>query len=274
MIAVRLALEDAERFGAVDAAMLMAITHGALCYTEEFHRGMINGGGAAASPLLFSDSVLNAAAGNASICFNMKGPVHTLVGGPSTSLKAIVRACRMIGDGLTDSAIVASAEELNGLSSACYYRLGKRAFGEGAGAVFIEKEGVSRLPYCIIRGAASFCDPSEPESALDRAVSSSLLMAGLVTDEIDLLMTDVPSHEVCRSLKDVPAWSIIPFTGDAHSVNALWHIILAAVACKAGSLPGSFLARGTSSSGVINNILVCSLEKTGAASSVIVSRCR
>src|ERR1700690_2646262 len=52
-----------------NTALVMAITHGVLGYTQVFHKELLEGGPDAVSPIYFSDSVLNAPAGNTSICF-------------------------------------------------------------------------------------------------------------------------------------------------------------------------------------------------------------
>jgi 3-oxoacyl-[acyl-carrier-protein] synthase II len=271
LIAANLALNDSENKLNGDIALFMGITHGALGYTQTFHRAMIEEGADAASPVLFSDSVLNAPAGNTSICFNITGPVHTLVGGGETAIKSLMLARRALESGSAEKALVISAEELNELSLSCYRRLGSGPISEGAGALILEKdENINRrAPYCIISGSASKCNPACPDTAATEVINQSLIEAGLSRSDVDLILTDSPAVPVL--FPDTPAGSITHLAGNAFTVSTLWHVIIAAMAIHKGFMPSAVMIKNSTLTLRKRNIMVCTAEKTGSAAAVVLS---
>jgi 3-oxoacyl-(acyl-carrier-protein) synthase len=258
--------------GGNETALVMGLTHGALTYTEAFHGSLLREERGSASPLFFSDSVLNAPAGNVSICYGIRGPVHTLVGGPATSLKALMLSMRMANSGEVAGAIAVSSEELNELSFSCYSRLGMTAISEGAGAVFIEKDGPETTSrYCYLSGAASRCCPSDPAEALQGAIQQSLDEAGLTTRDIDAVMTDTLPQALTRFSNATPIVTLAHLTGSAFSVNAMWHIILASMSLQGGALPLSVIVAGRQT-GDLRHIMVCASESDGVGAAVVLSK--
>ncbi len=253
-------------------ALIMGMTHGALCYTQSFHRELIEWGPEEVSPIYFSDSVLNAPAGNVSICFGIKGPVHTVLGGPEAAIKSVMTACRMLEKGEVGRAAVVSAEELNELSLSCYGRLGFPPISEGAGSIVIESDEAaqSKSPYCFISGMASECNPSDPDAAVSDAQTKCLDMAGLRVSDIDLVMT-CERDQVHLILKDVPTATLTPFTGYAFAASALWTIALSAMAIRVGSIPQTIIKSGVPPVHV-NNVLACTADRRGSAAAILLSR--
>lgn len=125
--AIRLALQDAgldpANWNGFEAGLVTAVTHGAISLTREFHEGLVTGGPAAASPVLFSDSVLNAPAGNASIAFNIRGASHTVVGDLSAGIMAVSTAIKTMRRGNIKVCIAGGAEELDPVVRGVYERL-------------------------------------------------------------------------------------------------------------------------------------------------------
>jgi len=256
-----------------ETALLMAVTHGALCYTQSFHRDLIEGGPDAVSPIHFSDSVLNAPAGNASICFGIRGPVHTVLGGGEATIKAMMEACRMLTKGDVGRVIVAAAEELNELSISAYERKGITALSEGAGAVVIERaEDIGQTaPLCSIIGIASLCDPCNPEAALNDALNSCVADAGISASDIDLVFSDKKGF-CYKPLKGVPLIDLSLLAGQAFVASTLWETAFAAMALDKGAIPQSIIGNGILPPERINNVLVCTADKQGNAAAVILSR--
>jgi 3-oxoacyl-(acyl-carrier-protein) synthase len=271
LAAARLAIEDAgSALNGEKKALIMGITHGALNYTQEFHTAIVKNDTDAISPILFSDSVLNAPAGNVSICFGIKGPVHTIVGGPDAAIKSIILGSKMLTDGAADKVIVISAEELNEISFSCYSRKGTGALSEGAGAIVIGKEGsVKELPYCYILGMSSRCNPSCPD-VLNEVIDHAMEMAGLKLSDIGFILAD--SHANVACMDDIPAGSIIYLTGNAFSATTMWHIIVSCLALKNGEIPITVIRNKVPVQNSKGNILVCSSDKHGVASAIILSK--
>lgn len=256
-----------------NAALIMAITHGALCYTQAFHKELIEGGPEAVSPIHFSDSVLNAPAGNASICFGIKGPVHTVLGGPEAAIKSIMTACRIIDGGEVGKAVVAAAEELNELSLACYTRLGFPPSAEGAGAIVIEREveAPHSTPYCCIAGMASECNPCNPDAALQNVLNLCMDKAGLRTSDIDLVMADMNSTGD-QILNGTPRASLTSLTGNAFATSVLWETVFSAMAIRKGAIPQTVIQGGGVPPERVNNVLVCTADSQGNAAALILSK--
>lgn len=275
LVAGSLAINDAgkESIRGDRTTLIIGITHGALNYTQSFHKALIKEGVDTASPLFFSDSVLNAPAGNASICFDIKGPVHTILGDNEAALKSIIIACGILDRNMADKALVISSEELNELSFFCHSQKGIKHISEGSGAILIEKEDRIRniSPYCYIAGMASQCNPSHPDDAFIEVIVHSLEKAHLRPEDVDLVMT-ASSMPVKSPLKHVPVGCIIPFAGNAFAVTAMWHVILSSLAIKNGIIPETVITDKSLMPEQIRNIIICSSGKEGIASAVILSR--
>ncbi len=276
--AIRLALADAKRdsLGGENSALIATATHGAINYTVEYHRLLVTGSVEDISPILFSESVLNAPAGNASICFNINGAVHTLVGGITAFAKAVILAHRMIEEGVIKRVMIVSAEELNELSYFCWSGFGQSLLSEGAGALLLEREEDRGAPdsYCRISGLASICGPGPLDKVFTRAVEKALAMAGVRMQDIDFMLVDIPPGFTAPLLGDIPSGSVTRHTGNAFCVSAAWNVMLASLMLRHGILPAG-LSRSNEavlSGKEMKNILVCNLEKRGEASAIILSR--
>ena len=274
LASVALALGETFVSGNSDnTALIMAITHGALAYTQAFHKELVEGGPDAVSPIYFSDSVLNAPAGNTSICFGIKGPVHTVLGGPEAAVKSIMTACRIIADGAIDTAIVVSAEELNELSLSCYMRQGFSPLSEGAGAIVIERQAAvaQSMPYCYIAGLASECNPFDPGAALENALNLCLDRAGLSVSDIDLIMAD-PRASSDQKLKGLPTATLMHLTGNAFAASVLWEVVFSAMAIRKGTIPQTVVRGSRVLPERVNNVLLCTVDRLGSASALLLSK--
>jgi 3-oxoacyl-(acyl-carrier-protein) synthase len=277
MIAIDQSISDAgiKTFRGEDTALLVGITHGALNYTQEYHRSLITEGVDDISPILFSDSVLNAPAGNGSICFDINGPVHTLVGGATTGIKGIMLACQMLNSKRINKGIIVCAEELNELSLFCYSKLNNDTLSEGSGAILIENEDAMKglYPYCYVSGIASRFNPSNLQEAFTETIERCLNMAGIVLKDIDLIMIDSTTEAIKEQcLNEIPAGCIIPLTGKAFSVTTIWHIILSALIIRYGVIPAAIIKDKAKIPDDIRQIMICSAEDQGAASAIILSK--
>ncbi|MEW6419132.1 MAG: beta-ketoacyl synthase N-terminal-like domain-containing protein [Nitrospirota bacterium] len=278
LVATQLAIHDAniKEWHGENTALVMGITNGPLNYTQEFHTAFVKEGIDGISPSLFSESVLNAPASNIAISSIIRGPVQTLLGGTTGSLKAIIFAFQMLSTGIVDRAIVASSEELNELSLFYYSRFGYTMLSEGSGAICIEKvKGLEEpSPYCYLSGMASHCNPSNPKDAFYTAVQQSLKMADLELKDIDFIMSDSSLPAVRKHYQNIiPSGCIIPLTGNAFCVNAMWHIVLASLSIKYRTIPVSIRTDTMKISDNISHIMICSAEEKGAAAAVILSKC-
>jgi len=273
LIAAALALGDAKCTPPLGpkSALVMGITHGSLHYSETFHASLVKEGPDALSPIHFSDSVLNAPAGNTSICFDIEGPMHTLLGGPECAVKAVMLGSHLIDGGSVDRSIIIAAEELNHISLYCYTRLGLDPLSEGAAALVIERVDCTdrTSPYCYLSGMASQLYPANPEAALLNVVHKALEVAGLRIAEVDLMIANVPV--IAGFPHTVPVVNVAPFTGYAFSVTTLWHVTLAAMVIRNGSIPKAFIGSDMNLPTSIAQVLICAADGFGAAAALVLS---
>jgi 3-oxoacyl-(acyl-carrier-protein) synthase len=140
---------------------VIGATHGAIAFSTQFFGEYLQDGPEGASPMLFSESVLNAPAGNVAIAFGVRGPVHTLIGEETVGAQALSTALSLLRCGIADRCIVAGTEERGAIIEYAYLRMDRAARrsgvdggppppqGEGAAALVIEsREAAER------RGAA------------------------------------------------------------------------------------------------------------------------
>lgn len=162
LAAASLALEDAgmgaREFGGEQAGLVVGVTHGAINYSTQFHKELLAEGPIGASPLFFSESVLNAPAGNGAIAFGVRGPVHTLIGDETVGTQAIDLAAVLLGSETVERCLVIGTEERSDVVTDAYGRAGRmnREANEGAATPLSEAAAalVLELPEAAARRGA------------------------------------------------------------------------------------------------------------------------
>jgi len=263
--AIRLALADAGLDAAAwnnrETGLVTAVTHGAIRFTREFHEAIIREGPAAASPMLFSDSVLNAPAGNASIAFNVRGPAHTVSGDMGAGTLAISTAIKSIRHSGLKLCLAGGAEELDPVVRGVYARLGLLApkkgplemmrpfsteangFIPGEGACFLVLEDKDSA---IDRGARIYAEVAYAKTPLAGAQGlntedwgETIVFAGAngtavdATEETSLgrLFSRIPARpDIC---------CIKPLFGEAFAASGMMQAAAAAMAIDKGVAPPS-----------------------------------
>ncbi len=171
-----------------------------------------------AKPLVFANTVINAAAGQAAIWHGLRGVNSTFTGGTTAGLQAIAQGADLIRSGRAEMLLAGGAEELcfesfcgfdqagmlaaatNGQPACAVPFDGRRngfAAGEGAALLMLEEASLAERRGATIlaeiRGHASCYDLSrgqQPESAsaaLCYAITTALADAGLEPAQIDLV---------------------------------------------------------------------------------------
>lgn len=93
------------------ASIFMATCHGAIAFSESFHRSLVTQGPASVSPATFSESLFNVAASHISITLGITGPAITIVGDGTRFHALLRRAATALSTGEIDIAIVGAVEE-------------------------------------------------------------------------------------------------------------------------------------------------------------------
>lgn len=115
--ACRMAMQDA---GLADVrgdgtAIVVATAHGPGGFTEQLARQILEKGGKAASPFLFTDCVANAAAGQAGIDLGARGPNVTICQREAGPLLALAQGADEIARGRADLCFAGAADEIDPL---------------------------------------------------------------------------------------------------------------------------------------------------------------
>jgi len=183
--ATGLALKDA---GIVPAEMeperigiALGCGFGGLANSAEFLCGFFASGSEGLSPMLFPNTVANAAASNASIEHGLKGPNVTLVQRFCSAESALLMACRFIEEGRADVMVVGGADDLMPLMASGFAAMGQHRryaslFGEGAGILVLERADRAQQRGARIRGR------------LQSVATIGMLVPGREQEGIELLL--------------------------------------------------------------------------------------
>lgn len=202
---------------------------------SEFDRRALEAGPAYASPMDFSNTVINAAAGQTAIVHNLRGINTTIATGNTSGLKAIAYAADLIRDGRATALLAGGADELCFESFYGFDRAGllcrsethagdfpipfdaRRnglALGEGAALLMLEDEERARergaKVLAEVKGHGCAYDSSRGDD--ERAVSVIAASMRRALDEAELL----PSEIDCLS-----ASANGSIKGDRHEAQAI-----------------------------------------------------
>jgi 3-oxoacyl-[acyl-carrier-protein] synthase II len=208
--ASKMALEDAGlTIGKDVAAERIGIILGSgfcgLVNAEAFHKGQVLRGPADLNPMLFPNTVPNAAASNASIELGIKGPNSTVVQSFCTAEAAVLFACQQLIAHKADAIITGGVDELSAIlyrgwselrlaawdagegERSAPYDLKRNGFipGEGGGVVIIEREADAHRRkariYGNIRGLATAGGAEDPGEKVARTITGALKRGGMRT---------------------------------------------------------------------------------------------
>lgn len=132
---------------------------GGITNSEEFLKGYFSGGGDGLIPMLFPNTVTNAAASNTSIEHGLKGPNVTMIQRFCSAESALLMAQSFIDDGRADVMLVGGVDEITPLILRGFHEIGQlrpgghgRGFTEGAGILVLERADHAAHRNARIRG--------------------------------------------------------------------------------------------------------------------------
>ena len=224
LVGVELALADggwtAEQRAATPVGLILGTMFCSVRTIGEFDRRAQQAGPEYASPMDFSNTVLNAAAGQVAIWQKLRGVNTTITTGATAGLHAIGYGSQLIQRGRADVLVAGGAEEICYESCYGFYRAGRlvspngrggarvapfdagrsgTAMGEGAAFLVLESEDTARARganvVARVLGFANGFDPharhqaTGPPSALANAIGRALADAGVAAGEIGLVVT-------------------------------------------------------------------------------------
>jgi 3-oxoacyl-[acyl-carrier-protein] synthase II len=243
----------------------------------EFDRRGLQAGPEYVSPMDFSNTVLNAAAGQVAIWQRLHGVNSTVASGAASGVQALGYAAEQIRTGRADVLVAGGAEEICFESSLGFARAGRLAaagdgasscavpfdtrrtgtmLGEGASFLVLEAEEIARARGARIIGRvsgwANGFDPgalvpgSDDAGALARTIARALRDAG--TSRIDMISASangIPALDrreaaaiAATAGSATPVTAIKAMTGEALGASGALQAIAALSAMQCKRLPG------------------------------------
>jgi len=239
---------------AARTALVFAISNGGVVYTKRFYHEIVQQGAAAASPLLFPETVFNAPASHLAALLGITGASYTLVGDGAVAILALQMAENLMTNPKLDRCLVVGAEEADWLLCDAYrkWRLLRAAppiepfapqprgmiLSEGAGAVVLAREGSLLLEK--VHPGGSFAQQNKLAGQLE-AICEQLRDNG----ETGLMLasangTFVDAAEMAAAQKYFSGAAIYtpkPALGEGVAAGTMWQLICAALALRRQELP-------------------------------------
>jgi 3-oxoacyl-(acyl-carrier-protein) synthase len=234
-------------------ALIFAISNGGVIYTKRFYREIVNTGAESASPLLFPETVFNAAASHLAAILGVTGVTYTLVGDGSVGLAAVKMAQELMESEPLEYCLVVGTEEIDWLLCDAYRRwrllrvappiepYGNKNCGmilsEGAGAILLARD--SRIRIECVHAGGYFSRRADAEKLLKH------ILCDLGQTEIDFVISSAngtfidaaESHALQRLFPNILVYTPKPALGESVGAAGLWQVILAAEALYTRELP-------------------------------------
>lgn len=275
--AVDRALEDAEldlaEVDPEDVGIAFGTGYGCLAANVEYLEGVLQRGSRLGNPIVFQNTVPNAAAGHVSVAQGIRGPTATFSSGWTAGLHALEFACQQIADGEVHTMVVVSADCLcpqlvehftargdlsaQGVARPCDSERDGFVLREGACALVLEDYHSARLRGAIVYGeivaTALGSDPGDDSAhALANAVGAALHRAQAVPEQIGAVFSGASGSvdgDVCESrglweamgahAGRVPVTCPKSVLGETLGNAGMFGIVLAALSLGSGFLAGT-----------------------------------
>jgi 3-oxoacyl-(acyl-carrier-protein) synthase len=234
-------------------ALVLAVSNGGVIYTKRFYHEIVQSGAAAASPLLFPETVFNAPASHLAAILGITGASYTIVGDGAVAMLALRMAEDLMTNSKLDRCLVVAAEEADWLLCDAYskWRLLRRdppvepfarpprgmILSEGAGAVVLAPGGAIKLER--VDPGGNFNRRSELLQQLDA------ICARLGDEPVDLMIAsangtfiDDAERAVARKhFPDAAVYTPKPALGESVAAGGIWQVVCGALALRAQQLP-------------------------------------
>lgn len=227
LAAAALAIEDAglgpESDGLHDMGVAFGSGFGCVATNAEYLRGILTKGPRFGNPVVFQNTVPNAAAGYISVAWELCGPTATFCSGAVAGLEAFEFAAHQIAEERCAGMLVVAAEELSPWLGEFFCSRGElstggepRPFdrrrdgvvlGEGACGLFVESlahaTGRGARVYAEVLSSSRASDSmGEKAAALGPAVDRALALAGIGGDHLDAVFAGASGsieRDICEA---------------------------------------------------------------------------
>ncbi|MEY2537589.1 MAG: hypothetical protein QOG67_1329 [Verrucomicrobiota bacterium] len=234
-------------------ALIFAVANGGVIYTKRFYHDIVASGADAASPLLFPETVFNAAASHLSAILGVTGTSYTVVGDGAVGLLAIKMAEDLMAQQELDYCLVVGAEEADWLLCDAYQKwrllrpappiepFSKRAHGtilsEGAGALLLAREGPVKIASIHITG--HYRRRRDAAGRLTQALhgvattGTAVVVASANGTFVDNAEIEALSNTLPQAIIYAPKQAL----GEGVAAGALWQVIIAAQILQRKEMP-------------------------------------
>ena len=233
--------------------LIFAVSNGGVIYTKRFYDQIVDAGAHAVSPLLFPETVFNAAASHVAAMLGISGASYTLVGDGAVGVLALKMAEDLMENRSLDYCLVIGAEETDWLLSDAYrkWRLlgssrGIEPFAEsprgtilseGAGAVLLSREGSIQIE--AITAGKNFRKQRDAAKRLDG------VFAQLCDEPVDLVVAsangtfidDAERSAVQRRCPNARIYAMKRALGESVGASSLWQTIAGALSLRTHCVP-------------------------------------
>jgi len=237
-------------------AIVFAICSGGVIYTRRLYHEIVTQGAQAASPVLFPETVYNAAASHLGALLGVDSQCYTLVGDSSVGLGALHFAVELLTvQPELDRCLVVGTEEADWLLADAFasWRMATTkdffevygspsgtVFADGAAAILIGRTGSILLSESSA-GQSFFSRRDSATVAVDlfeqflTKTSPDLVVSsanGTFADEVERMV-------FARLLPDAPVYAPKPAVGEALGASALFQVAVAALCLRHRQIPGT-----------------------------------
>ena len=240
-------------------AVIFAICSGGVIYTRRLYHEIVTQGANAASPVLFPETVYNAAASHMAALLGTDAQCYTLVGDSSVGLSALHFAAELLEiQPDLDGCLVVGTEEADWLLADAFasWRMATtkdsfQVFGNTNGTVFAEGAAavlLGRIGSIGISGiSAGLPFFSRNESAPVAVELLTGLLAGsspqlIIASANGTFVDEVERIAFGRLLDRVPVFAPKPAVGEALGAGALFQVVAACLALRRRQMPGTLNA--------------------------------
>jgi 3-oxoacyl-(acyl-carrier-protein) synthase len=246
----KLALDET---AAKRTALVFAIANGGVIYTKRFYTDIVKSGAGTASPLLFPETVFNAAASHLAAILGLSGATYTLVGDGAVGLVGIQMAEDIMADQDLDNCLVVAAEEADWLLCDAYqkWRLLRSnppiqpfdktnrgtILSEGAGAVLLSRTGSVQIDSTS--AGSHYSKRSEAAQLLEQALVNvkASRASFIVASANGTFIDEAEASAIANVSAGLPAYAPKAAFGDGVAASSLWQLIVATQILFTGKTP-------------------------------------
>jgi len=268
---------DADARATQDIGLILGTMFCSVRTIGEFDRRGLQAGPQFVSPMDFSNTVLNAAAGQVAIWQRLRGVNSTVAAGAASGAQALVYAAELIRNGRADVLVAGGAEEICFESALGFARAGRLArpdgdtpgrgvpfdarrtgaiLGEGAAFAVLEAEEIAAARGAQIagrlRGWANGYDPDALVSSVHESDVFAKTIEHALRDadvpRVDVVSSSASGHPIldlreafaiaAAAGAETPVTAIKSVTGESLGASGALQAVIALYAMRCRRLPG------------------------------------